>query len=310
MSNTRRLALVAAGATFALISIGGLVRATKSGLGCGTDWPHCSGRLLPALENRAVLIEFSHRLAAGVVILLLGWLAVRALRRHRSEPQILWGSVAAFVLVLSQAALGALVVKLELQAVSVALHLLVALSLLGLLLWVAFHASEESSFRRPDRSIHRRSLLAAAAVAAAMLSGSYVTGSDAGLAFPDWPLMGGQLLPDLSLRHAAIAFLHRLLVVLGGIAVLAAVGALVRVRVDSPNLARLGYAAGGLYGGEILIGALNVWTQLNPLNVTLHLALGAAIWGCLLSAAVGTRAQESLVGTRGKERRAVVEAPA
>ena len=74
----RKLAIVSTGATILLIAIGGLVRATKSGLGCGTDWPHCAGKLVPALETRAEIIEFSHRAAASVVVVLLGLLAVTA----------------------------------------------------------------------------------------------------------------------------------------------------------------------------------------------------------------------------------------
>ena len=79
-------------ATFALIAVGGLVRATKSGLGCGTDWPHCSGRVIPIFGEPAVVIEYSHRLAAAAVVLLLGTVAVLAVRRYREVPRIMWAS--------------------------------------------------------------------------------------------------------------------------------------------------------------------------------------------------------------------------
>ena len=68
----RRLTGATIVATFILIVIGGIVRVSDSGLGCGpagsgTDgWPLCGGRLLPFLDTNAI-IEFSHRAVAGVV---------------------------------------------------------------------------------------------------------------------------------------------------------------------------------------------------------------------------------------------------
>ena len=97
--------------TFALIVIGGVVRVSDSGLGCGAagsgteGWPLCGGRALPFLELNA-LIEFSHRVAATIVAVLIAVLALQALRRLRDHRWLVRGSVAAALLVLAQAALG------------------------------------------------------------------------------------------------------------------------------------------------------------------------------------------------------------
>ena len=189
MSSFRKLSVASLCVTFMLVGIGGLVRATKSGLGCGDDWPDCNGRLAPALATRAEIIEFSHRATAGIVVILLGVLMVLAIKNHRSERYILWPAVGAFLLVIGQALLGAVVVWLELKAESVILHLGTALALLAVLIYlVRVTAEREDPSGSPwrDRTYMRQTAAAAAAVFLLLLVGSYVSGKGAGLVFPDF----------------------------------------------------------------------------------------------------------------------------
>ena len=274
-------------ATFLLISIGGLVRATKSGLGCGDDWPECSGKLIPSLEQRAQIIEYSHRLAAAVVVVLLATLTVLAFRYYRRERHILWPTVGAFGLVMFQALLGMIVVVLHLNAISVVLHLGTALSLLALLIYLS------SIVTRPvgspgDPALSKRVRFAAGSVFVLLLVGSYVSGADAGYAFPDWPLMDGRLIPNLGVEDKAIHFLHRALAGIVGVVVFATGFQVLKRAGDIPAARRWIHAALGLFGIEVAIGALNVWTKLNEAAVTAHLAIGAAIWGALVAAALAT----------------------
>src|ERR1041384_2564730 len=62
------LAVATASATFLLILIGGLVHGTGSSLAC-PDWPTCYGTMMPKMEG-GVLVEHSHRLGAGAVVIL------------------------------------------------------------------------------------------------------------------------------------------------------------------------------------------------------------------------------------------------
>jgi heme A synthase len=78
----RRLAWLGAGLTFGLIVVGGIVRITGSGMGCGDHWPQCDGEWFPPLDL-PTLIESSHRWFAILVSLSIAALAVAALRRHR-----------------------------------------------------------------------------------------------------------------------------------------------------------------------------------------------------------------------------------
>src|SRR5574341_337995 len=115
-----RLALATAAATFALLAIGGLVHATGSSLAC-PDWPLCYGQFFPAMEG-GVLFEHGHRLVALLVALLTVALAVLVWRRRR-EPAPRALAALAVVLVLAQAALGAITVIERLPLLISAAHL-------------------------------------------------------------------------------------------------------------------------------------------------------------------------------------------
>ena len=297
MFSFKRLASASLGATFLLITIGGLVRATKSGLGCGDDWPDCSGRLLPEVQNRAMMIEFSHRFVAGLVVFLLSLLVLQAWRTKQSGA-IKRASVAALGLVIFQALLGAAVVFFHLHADLVVLHLATALSLLALLAYIRVDISDARV--EGDRGAGRRTAFAAASVFVLVLVGSYVSGADAGYVFPDWPLMDGRALPELTTDGKAIHFLHRALAAVVGVIVIRVAWLASKEKERSPLASRLTHAAAGLFVVEVLVGATNVFTGGNAASVTAHLALGAAIWGLLISSTFVLTPRR--VGVRGASR--------
>src|SRR3954447_26291385 len=146
----RRLADLTAVVTFLLIIVGGVVRVSDSGLGCGAGgsgtkgWPLCGGDVIPLVGDENTFIEFSHRLLAAVVVVLIGLLCWRALhiRRPQTPPPdqrgrnawALRGSIAAGLLVLVQAGLGGLSVEHSLKDGLVAAHISTVVILFGLLL--------------------------------------------------------------------------------------------------------------------------------------------------------------------------------
>jgi heme a synthase len=300
MNRFQQLSLSSVGATFLLVTIGGLVRATKSGLGCGENWPDCPGQV-----TRALVIEMSHRAAAGIVVILLAALAITAVRHRATAPRLVTPSIAAFGLVLFQALLGALVVWLRLQAESVILHLGTAMALLALVIYVAAASlAADGKLRvRGDARVSRWAMGVAGAVLVLLLAGSYVTGRDAGYVFGDWPLMNGRLIPDLSIETHAIHFIHRLLAAITGIGLLVFGIGVLRRKAELPLQARLTIVALGSFGLEVLVGAANIWTRLDPSFVTLHLALGTIIWASVAGIAIVTR--PGFMEAAGAARRAV-----
>jgi heme a synthase len=289
MGRLRTLSVASTVATFALVSIGGLVRATQSGLGCGTDWPDCSGKVIPVFDDYTVVIEFSHRLVAAIVTVMIATLAYRALRHHRDQPKVLWSAVGALLLVLFQAGLGAAVVFLELQADTVVLHLGTAMTLLALLVHLTARTMAlDGKSWAPDRPASRAALLAALAVLALLLVGSYLSGTGGTGGFRDWPLMDGRLIPSLDMKAEVIHFIHRALAAVVGLILGVVAVRIIRRKEELPVAARLAHIAGGLYAVEVLIGAANVWSGLEAPFVAAHLAVGAAIWGTLVGLAAVT----------------------
>ena len=303
MTSIRRLALASTIATFVLVAIGGLVRATKSGLGCGTSWPDCSGAVIPFFGNRAVVIEFSHRLMASVVVILLAVLAVAMWRNREASKTLKWTAITAFGLVMFQAVLGAVVVWLELKAESVVLHLATAMTLVAVLIYLTLSTAVADGAFTPaaDARIAKRGRLAAIGVLVLLLVGSYVTGRSAGYVFEDWPLMNGSVVPNLSFEPAAVHFLHRALAAIVGVGVFAFGLSVVKRKSEMPRQARFAHAAMGLFGLQVIIGALNVWNPppgvTNEFFVSLHLLTAALIWGCLVAVAVLSHPSLAVVRT-------------
>ncbi|MDQ3915544.1 MAG: COX15/CtaA family protein [Actinomycetota bacterium] len=286
MALFRKLTFVSLGATIVLVAIGGLVRATKSGLGCGTDWPDCGGKLVPSLATRAEVVEFSHRLTAMVVGLLIAWLAVVAPRRV-ADRRIKRTSLAALGLVIFQALLGAAVVKAELERLVVVAHLVAAMSLLALLVYLAGMVTARATGLdgATDASLSRRVMWGAAGILALLVVGSLASTRDIG---GSWPLVDGKLVPDLGVETYALHWLHRVLAGVVGIIVFTVAARVIRRKREMPVAARFAHAAAGLFGVEILVGAANLWTDQNSVVVALHLTVAALIWASFAAMATLT----------------------
>jgi heme A synthase len=292
MARFRRLVTATIVATFVLILIGGIVRVSDSGLGCGPEgsgthgWPLCEGGVLPEASAESA-IEYTHRIAAGVVsilMLLCAWHAWRHLREHR---WIVWGSAGAGVLVLAQAALGGLTVEEGLHEYLVAAHLGLAMLFLGILIALRRLGSDPRP-AEPGGSRRLRALTATAAalILATIVAGGLVAGTE-GEGTPTEPVRGAhtacgeqfptcvdRFMPFGEDRLIDIQLTHRLLMYLAALAVLALVVIALRERVSSRSFRALGL----LVIAQIALGAANVWLGKHAGLILAHLTLGTIVW--------------------------------
>jgi protoheme IX farnesyltransferase len=273
-----RFAVATAVATYLLILIGGLVHGTGSSLAC-PDWPTCYGSLMPKMEG-GVLVEHSHRLAAGTVVILTLVLAamLSATRDAALRPLRPFGWLAVG-LVIAQALLGGITVKLRLPTPISTAHTGTSLLFFLTLVYVAVRSRPAAAVRgvaTPPASVGRLALVAAVAIYFQMVLGGLVRHSGAALACTDIPLCRGSLWPDAH-PTVLIQALHRLTGVAVALLVFASSIMTLRRGVARRDLRALALVAPVLVCVQIALGLFAVTSFLDLATVEAHLAVATAL---------------------------------
>jgi heme A synthase len=139
------------GYNVAVILEGAFVRATGSGAGCGNHWPLCNGQVVFGTPALAKPIEFAHRSMTGIDAFLVLGLLVWAFRAFPKRHAVRLGATLSTLLLITEALIGAALVKFGLvvndaspaRAAVLSLHLTNTLTLLACLTltaWWANHA--------------------------------------------------------------------------------------------------------------------------------------------------------------------------
>ncbi len=204
---------------------GGFVRISGSGLSI-PDWPLINGSLLPPFSEagwQAVFddykqayphltdgmtldtfetqfgIEYFHRFLAALVGIVFLAIFIRA-RKHAEvwavskKPLIIAGA-----LIITQALLGGMVVKLDLAAAVLAIHLGTAYVIFAILFWQALKLSRLGDPLRADsKKAQRFGKEAVVATLIQVVSGGLVAGTGAGLVMNTWPKVGDHWIPPMS----------------------------------------------------------------------------------------------------------------
>lgn len=95
---------------------GAWVRISGSGAGCGAHWPTCNGVVVPLNPTLETLIEYTHRLTSGLSLPFVFALVIWAFRRFPVKVGVRGAALGALFFLLTEAALGAGLVKFELVA--------------------------------------------------------------------------------------------------------------------------------------------------------------------------------------------------
>ena len=272
------------GATIGLVVIGVIVRATDSGMGC-PDWPLCYGQLIPPTTDSGEVIaykawlEWIHRTIAAVIGLIALAVVVIALRNLKGRRSLQGASIALLALVLFQAWLGRQTVLESNSGQSVTAHLATAMAFVGLQVWVLARSGYDETLagiRRASGSVVAP-IVAAGAVYALLLFGSNVTGTDTGLLYPDWPLMGGTLFPPITALSTPM-IVHRYATAIVALILISALWIVRREKGSPARVRQLLTYAGVVFAVQCVIGAVQIFTKLAPWTQTLHVALATMIW--------------------------------
>ncbi len=285
---------------------GAVVRVTASGLGCPT-WPQCfPGSYVPIAVTEVPrihqAIEFGNRMVTFAVVIASA-LAVLALTRARRRTEVLvyaWLMPASTVV---QAVVGGITVRTGLSWWTVAVHLLLSMTMVWLAVLLFVKIGEPDSGvprRRVPAALRGLTLLSAVTLSAVLVTGTLVTaaGPHAG------DKSASRTVPRLKLGIVELAHVHESLLI-AFVSMLIGLGfGLVAVRAARPVLVRL-LVVIALACAQGLVGVVQYFTGVPAVLVVLHVAgavlvtaATAALWASMRQRTQPEALQGGLDGER------------
>jgi heme A synthase len=283
VNSLRRLSYVTLGIALTHLVFGAIVRISGSGMGCGDHWPKCYGHWFPPFDQPTLIIEWSHRLLAALLITAVVALAAFAFTK-RSLPSVggkggvLRAALLAATTVIITALFGAITVWLGNVWWATLVHWFLAAVLLAALAAAVIRGgglggkavlSEKGSLRAARGAM----VAAGLALVVLMFGGMTAKYPGASGACPSFPLCGA------SLSHPAqhVQMTHRILAFLLFFHVLGLMIAFAR-RHEAPMVVRAARIAFGFVFLQILVAGAMIGMRMPPELRSLHQAVGVGIW--------------------------------
>ncbi|MCD9023938.1 COX15/CtaA family protein [Cohnella silvisoli] len=295
----RILTLLTCIGMFLVLIAGVLVTNTDSGRGCGTDWPLCNGKFVPAYTVES-MVEYTHRALSGLVGLLVGatFLVTRFWKPARRKENVLYAG-GALLFTVMQAVLGAMAVVWEQSSIVLALHFgisLFAFTCTWLLYTLVKGQSADVKQQTTGSAIPKvvfRSIVAVLVYCYGVVYlGAYIRHTSSGGACEGWPLCNGEIVPELT-GSTAIAFAHRFAALLLLVLVAILVLYVKRAAGKSSELASIGNKALVLVCLQVLSGGLLSVTLSNEdvyiFTGLLHTVIISALFSMLVLLAIRAR---------------------
>ena len=290
--------------TFLLVFAGSLVTSTGSGLAV-PDWPLSYGMLFPPMVG-GVLYEHGHRLLAASVgfftVVMLVWV-----RFVESRQWVRNLSALALLAVILQGVLGGLTVLFYLPLAISTAHAILGQTFFLITLFLAYSYSTELTNRSNERAVQTVSEAAfvkwawwfLALVYLQLLLGALMRHSEAGLAVPDFPTIGGSWLPLLSEQvlqninakrfvmnldtvtslQVLLHLAHRIGAVFVIVGTILLNGQARKLLVKTSKARQVANWILVCVLFQVTLGAIVIWTAKQPLITSLHVLLGASILG-------------------------------
>ena len=273
--------------TVLLIAAGGMVTSTDSGLSV-PDWPTTYGWNMFTFPFSkwvgGIRYEHSHRLIASTVgfltIILAGWTWW-----VESRPWVRTLGFAALAAVILQGLLGGLTVLFFLPpAISIG-HAGLAQIFFCLTLTLALVTSpgwKNAAAPVDDPMLRRAAAITTALIYTQILIGATMRHTNAGLAIPDFPWAFGHVFPPVWNAKVAIHFAHRVGALVVSIAILATSSHVFYHHRGRRELFGPAFLLLTFLSMQITLGALVVWSRLDPVINTAHVVNGALVLGTSL----------------------------
>lgn len=265
--------------SLAVIVWGALVRATRSGAGCGENWPLCNGQVVPSAPILSTIIEFTHRVTSGPVLgIFIVVLVIAAFRVFPSGHAVRRMASLAVLFTVTEALIGAALVKLGHVAgnssgwrgVTLSVHLTNTLLLLAALALTAWLATHEARPIWGWTALVGVLLLSVTGAIAALGDTLYAT-----------PSLAEGLRRDFSPGapfFVRLRIVHPILAVAVGAWLVGIAGRTILAGETSATAKRLGRGLIALTLAQIAIGAANL-LLLAPLWIQLlHLLVADLVW--------------------------------
>jgi cytochrome c oxidase assembly protein subunit 15 len=278
-ATVQRLALTSLIANIGIVSTGGLVRLTNSGLGC-PSWPDCSsGDLVPvrALSSHKA-IEFGNRALTTLLVIAVAAVFVAVWRSAPRRAGLVRWAWVTLLGVPAQILVGGVLIFTKLNPLAVAGHFLLSMLLIAAatVLWWRTREPVDAAAAPLPSVVRRLGSATWVLTYAVFIVGTLVTGSG--------PHAGDATAKRLHLRPAAISQLHADLVMLlvGVAAALAVCVTAVSAGVVARRTTRV---LVGVLVAQATVGFAQYFSGLPVQLVELHVT-GAAILAAAATAVV------------------------